>query len=64
MRLTDFWDRMGFVFGPAYADSVARDQVLSELGGRSVHDALGDGENVAWVWRRVCEHFDVPARDR
>nr|MDT0664418.1 DUF3046 domain-containing protein [Micromonospora sp. DSM 115978] len=33
MRHTEFWDRMVRHFGASYADSVARDHVLSTLGG-------------------------------
>jgi hypothetical protein len=51
-------------FGPAYADSVARDQVLAGLGGRTVHEALAAGEDAKDVWRAVCDAFEVPPRDR
>ncbi|HET6858095.1 MAG TPA: DUF3046 domain-containing protein, partial [Streptomyces sp.] len=43
MRLTIFWDRMAEHFGEAYADSFARDHVMTELGGRTVHEALDAG---------------------
>lgn len=39
--------------GPAYADSYARDQVLASLGGRTVHQALVDGDDAKDVWRAV-----------
>ncbi|HVV29996.1 MAG TPA: DUF3046 domain-containing protein [Mycobacteriales bacterium] len=64
MRLTEFWARMERQFGAGYADSVARDQVLAALGGRTVHEALDAGEDAKQVWRAVCAHFDVPARER
>ncbi len=51
-------------FGVAYADSVAKDQVLSALGSRTVNQALADGEDVKTVWRAVCEAFRVPERLR
>lgn len=47
-------------FGDRYADSVAKDYVLSGLGGRTVNGALADGEDAKTVWRAVCETFDVP----
>ncbi|MBK5305123.1 MAG: DUF3046 domain-containing protein [Frankiaceae bacterium] len=53
MRLTDFWDRMERLFGPSYADSYARDQVLATLGGRTVHQALKEGDDTKDVWRAV-----------
>lgn len=66
MRQTDFWERMGEVFGPAYARSVAKDQVLSQLGGRTILKALADGMDVQSIWRAVCSQYDdrVPARLR
>jgi hypothetical protein len=59
-----FWERMAEFFGAAYADSVAKDHVLSTLGGRTVDAALADGEDVKAVWRAVCEAFNVPDRLR
>jgi hypothetical protein len=41
------------LFGPTYADSYARDQVLATLGGRTVHQALREGEDTKDVWRAV-----------
>jgi DUF3046 family protein len=55
-----FWDRMRAQFGDTYADSVAKDYVLSGLGGRTVNRALADGEDAKVVWRAICETFDVP----
>jgi hypothetical protein len=51
-------------FGPAYADSYARDQVLAELGGRTIMEALDQGDDVKTVWRAVCQAVDVPAGER
>jgi hypothetical protein len=51
-------------FGPTYADAVARDQVITSLGGRSALGALADGEDPKAVWLAVCEHFEVPPRLR
>lgn len=64
MRLTDFWERMVALHGPAYAESYARFQVLTGLGGRTVEQALSDGEPAKEVWRVVCEASDAPARLR
>jgi hypothetical protein len=60
MRLTEFWTRMREQFGDAYAESVAKDFVLSGLGDRTVTKALADGEDVKRVWRAVSEQFNVP----
>ncbi|HEU0132103.1 MAG TPA: DUF3046 domain-containing protein [Mycobacteriales bacterium] len=64
MRLTVFWDRMNARFGEAYADSVARDLVIAQLGGRSVVAALDAGVEPSVVWNAVCEAVEVPVRDR
>jgi len=60
VRLTVFWERMRAQFGETYAESVAKDYVLSNLGGRTVSRALADGEDAKIVWRAVCETFNVP----
>lgn len=64
MRLTVFWQRMADHFGEAYADSFARDHVMSELGGRTVHEALDAGWPAKEVWRVVCVAMEVPADKR
>lgn len=64
MRLTEFWARMESQFGPAYAESLARDQVLAALGGRTVTEALAAGLEPKQVWREVCAACDVPGRAR
>lgn len=60
MRLTDFWRRMGLVFGEAYARSWATDVVVSELDGRTVDEALAAGVPAKDVWRAVCRTVEVP----
>jgi hypothetical protein len=64
MRLTEFWARMREQFGDTYAESVAKDYVLSRLDGRTVNKALADGEDAKVVWRAVTETFNVPDRLR
>ena len=51
-------------FGDSYAESVAKDFVLSSLGDRTVNRALADGEDAKVVWRAVAETFAVPDRLR
>ena len=51
-------------FGDGYAESVAKDYVLSELQGRTVEQALADGVSAKEVWQAVCATFDVPQRLR
>lgn len=66
MRLTDFWSRLDEAFGPGYAGSVASDQVLAQLDGRTIAQALAAGEETHVVWRAVCAAYPdrVPARLR
>jgi hypothetical protein len=64
VRLTEFWARMDEQFGAAYAASVARDQVISRLGGRTILEALDAGESPKVVWRAVGEHFEIPVSQR
>jgi len=60
VRLTEFWARMNEQFGDVYAESLAKDYVLSNLGERTVNKALADGEDAKVVWRAVCDTFNVP----
>jgi hypothetical protein len=64
VRLTVFWERMQEQFGDVYAQSVAQDFVLADLGSRTVNQALADGEDVKVVWQAVCAAFRVPERLR
>jgi len=64
VRLTEFWGRMEHRFGATYAASYAADQVLAELGGRTVQQALAEGEDAKAVWRAVCDATSAPASER
>jgi hypothetical protein len=64
MRLTVFWERMADHFGPGYAEMFARDHVMSQLGGRTVDEALAAGWSAKDVWRVVCAVMDVPREKR
>ena len=64
MRHTEFWARMELVLGPAYARVWARQQVLTDLDGRTVEEALEAGEPPKLVWRAVSEALSLPASQR
>ena len=66
MRLTELWSRLDQTFGPAYAASVAHDQVLPQLDGRTIEQALADHLEVHEIWRAVVAAYPdrVPARLR
>jgi hypothetical protein len=51
-------------FGESYADSWARDYVVAPLGGRTVAQALAEGESAKTVWRAVCQVVEVDGRLR
>ena len=66
MRLTDFWERLEQVFGRGYAQSVAHDLVISQLGGRTIEQALAAGVETVVVWRAVVAAYPdrVPSKLR
>lgn len=66
MRLTDLWARLDDTFGPAYSASFAADQVLTQLEGRTIDEALRAGVPVVAVWRAVVAAYPdrVPRRLR
>jgi hypothetical protein len=64
VRLTYFRELMEGEFGPARAAAVSRDHVFSDLGGRTVEEALEAGIEPREVWHAVCEAYDVPRRRR
>lgn len=50
--------------GPAYARTWAREQVLGELAGRTVEEALAAGWDPKQVWRAVWAHLELPPVER
>ena len=50
--------------GGAYARVWAREQTLRGLDGRTVEQALEDGEQPKTVWRAVWAVLELPARER
>jgi DUF3046 family protein len=66
VRLTDFWARLEEAFGSTYARSLAADHAFAELGGRTIDEAIAQGEETATVWRAVVAAYPdrVPVRLR
>lgn len=64
VRLTYFRDLMDDEFGPARAASVSHDHMFSQLGDRTVEQALEFGYDARDVWLAVCEVYDVPPARR
>jgi hypothetical protein len=66
VRLTDFWARLEEAFGGVYARSLAADHHFAGLGGRTINEALAQGEETVTVWRVVVAAYPdrVPSRLR
>lgn len=62
--MSHFWTLMNDEFGEAAAGTLARDHVLGTLGGRTVIEALDQGEPPRSVWEALCEDMDVPPQRR
>lgn len=50
--------------GGGYARVWAHQQVLAELGGNTVDEALASGEPPRRVWRAVCGALELPPCER
>lgn len=55
MRISDLRERLRLSFGDQWAPSFAQDIAISELGSRSVDEALKDGYEADEIWRAVCK---------
>lgn len=64
MRHTEFWARMDQALGSSYARTWSREQVIADLGGRTVSEALDAGESPKHVWRAVWRALGLPASER
>lgn len=64
MRYSQFRELMDGEFGAARASSIARDHVLTALGGRTVEQALAAGIDTREIWLAVCTAYDVPPARR
>jgi hypothetical protein len=64
VRLQEFWSRMEQLFGSIRAQTVARDHVFGQLGGRTAVEAIDAGVPIRTVWLEVCKEYDVPPKDR
>ncbi|MDI6097533.1 DUF3046 domain-containing protein [Actinoplanes sp. NEAU-A12] len=66
MRLTELWERLEQSFGSAYVRSFAADHSFTELGGRTIDEAITKGVETATIWRAVVAAYPdrVPSRLR
>ena len=59
MRISDLRERLLLSFGPEWAPSFSQDIALSELGSKTVNEALKDGIEADEIWRAVCKQYPV-----
>ncbi len=64
MRETELWERLGKVLGPSYARAWAEQVAITELGSRTVLEALGAGVEAKVVWRAAHAMLELPASER
>jgi hypothetical protein len=64
MRHTEFWARMEQALGAAYARTWAQQQVISDLGDRTVTEALDAGEPPKRVWHAVWQRLGLPPSEK
>jgi hypothetical protein len=59
MRISDLRNRIELSFGPQWAPSFCKDIAISELGSKTVDEALAAGVEAADIWRAVCKLHPV-----
>ena len=55
LRISDLRERIALSFGDAWAPSFSTDIALSELGSKSVNEALAAGFEPDVIWKAVCK---------
>jgi hypothetical protein len=55
LRISDLRERITLSFGDAWAPSFSADIALSELGSKSVNEALAAGYEPDVIWKAVCK---------
>jgi hypothetical protein len=55
LRISDLRERITLSFGDVWAPSFSADIALSELGSRSVNEALAAGFEPDLIWKAVCK---------
>ena len=55
LRISDLRERITLSFGDAWAPSFSADIALSELGSKSVNEALAEGFEPDVIWKAVCK---------
>ena len=55
MRISDLRERLALSFGEEWAPSFSQDIAISELGSKTVNEALKAGLEADKIWRAVCK---------
>ena len=55
MRISDLRERLTLSFGQQWAPSFSQDIAISELGSKTVNEALAAGLEADEIWRAVCK---------
>lgn len=64
MRHTELWARLESALGPAVVKTWADYQAITELGSRTVTEALADGVPPKQIWAAVWASLELPEKDR
>ena len=59
MRISDLRERISLSFGPEWAPSFCKDIAISELGSKSVEEALSEGVEAQDIWRALCRAYPI-----
>ena len=57
MRISDLRERITLSFGQEWAPSFCKDIAISELGSKSVDEALDAGIEAQDIWRALCRTY-------
>ncbi|WGD38276.1 DUF3046 domain-containing protein [Lysinibacter sp. HNR] len=60
MRLSEFRLAVAEEFGDSYGQTLVRDLAVTELGSRTVGEAVESGVPLERVWRALCKEMGVP----
>jgi hypothetical protein len=55
MRISDLRERLVLSFGEQWAPSFSQDIAISEIGSKTVNEALAAGIEADVIWKAVCK---------
>jgi hypothetical protein len=64
MREVQLWQRLEQALGVSYAHAWAEHVVMSDIGGRTVVEALAAGVPCKQIWRAAWAQLELPDSDR